>query len=121
MATTKSDAMKRVLNSIYGMDSTTRPITMTFTTEDKLDILKNMTCVYSKNTLKIKKVIFNAPATIVYWTDSTKTVVKAGEHDAFDPEKGLAMAIAKKFFGNKGNYYNHFAEWLPVDYVPTKE
>ena len=67
------------------------------------------------------KVIFNAPATIVYWNDDTKTVVKAGEHDVFDPEKGLAMAIAKKFFGNKGNYYNHFAEWLPVDYVPTKE
>ena len=121
MATMKTDAMKRVLNSIYDTDITVTPITMTFTTGDKHDILKNMTCVYSKNTLKIKKVIFNAPATIVYWTDGTKTIVKAGEHDAFDPEKGLAMAIAKKFFGNKGNYYNHFAEWLPADYVPTKE
>ena len=42
--------------------------------------------------LRIKKVIFNDPATIVLWSDGTKTVVKA-EGEPFDPEKGLAMAI----------------------------
>lgn len=63
----------------------------------------------------IKKVIFNNPATIVYWTDGTKTVVKVGEGEIFDEEKGLAMAISKKFFGNKGNYYNQFKKWLPKD------
>lgn len=52
------------------------------------------------------KVIFNPPATIIFWTDDTKTVVKCGENDEFDPEKGLAMAFAKKKLGNKGNYYN---------------
>ena len=52
------------------------------------------------------KVIFNPPATIVFWTDDTKTVVKCGENDDFDPEKGLVMAITKKALGNKGNYYN---------------
>ena len=56
--------------------------------------------------LKIKKVIFNKPATIVFWEDNTKTVVQCGPLDSFDPEKGLAMAIAKKALGNKGNYYN---------------
>lgn len=61
----------------------------------------------------IKKVIFNDPATIVYWTDGTKTVVKVGENEIFDKEKGLAMAISKKFFGNRGNYYNQFKKWLP--------
>ena len=30
-----------------------------------------------------------------------------------DPEKGLAMAIAKKALGNEGNYYNEFKKWLP--------
>ena len=59
----------------------------------------------------IKKVIFNAPATIVFWEDGTKTVVKADEED-YDPEKGLAMAIAKKSYGNKGNYFNIFKKWL---------
>lgn len=56
--------------------------------------------------VKIKKVIFNKPATIVFWEDDTKTVVQCGLLDSFDPEKGLAMAIAKKALGNKGNYYN---------------
>lgn len=64
------------------------------------------------NWLSIKQVIFNAPATIVLWNDGTKTVVKC-ENEDFDPEKGLAMAIAKKAFGNQGNYYNQFKKWLP--------
>lgn len=62
------------------------------------------------NQLCIKKVIFNAPATIVYWEDGTKTVVKA-ENETFDPEKGLAMAFTKKALGNKGNYFNHIKKW----------
>lgn len=64
--------------------------------------------------MNIKKVIFNNPATIVFWTDGSKTVVKA-HNDDYDPEKGLAMAIAKKALGNEGNYYNVFKKWLPKD------
>lgn len=63
----------------------------------------------------IKKVIYNDPATIVYWEDGSKTVVKCGEGDKFDPEKGLAMAIAKKSLGNSGNYYNIIKQWLPKE------
>ena len=61
--------------------------------------------------LQIENVIFNDPATIVFWKDGTKTVVKATNED-FDPEKGLAMAISKKAFGNKHDYYNVFKKWL---------
>lgn len=53
---------------------------------------------------KIEKLIFNGPATIVMWSDGTKTIVKCTENDEFDPEKGVAMAVMKKFFGNRGNY-----------------
>lgn len=60
----------------------------------------------------IEKVIFNPKATIVFWSDRTKTVVKLGKDDKMDNEKGLAMAISKKFLGNKGNYYNEFRKWL---------
>lgn len=49
---------------------------------------------------KIKDVIFNGPATIVKWSDGTKTVVKCCKGDLFDPEKGLAMAISKKALGD---------------------
>ena len=72
----------------------------------------------------IKKVIFNPPATIALWGDGTKTVVKCQNMEwrrhfggclncrTYDPEKGLAMCIAKKALGNKGNYYNEFKRWL---------
>lgn len=65
----------------------------------------------------ISKVIFNPPATIIIWDDDTKTVVKCGENDIYDPEKGMAMAICKKAFGNKGNYCNIFKQWLPKEEV----
>lgn len=61
--------------------------------------------------VEIKEVIFNPPATIVYWMDGTKTVVKTQEGEDFDPEKGLAMVISKKALGNQGNYYNQFKKW----------
>ena len=60
----------------------------------------------------IKNVKFNPPATIVFWTDNTKTVVKCKGED-YDPEKGLAMCICKKVLGDKGNYYEVFKKWLP--------
>lgn len=64
---------------------------------------------------QIKDVIFNDPATIIKWTDGTKTVVKCGKNEEFDPEKGLAMGIAKKVLGNQGNYYDIFKKWLPEE------
>lgn len=61
----------------------------------------------------IENVIFNPPATIVFWSDKTKTIVKCDyEYEAYDPEKGIAMAIAKKLMGdNKGRYYELFKHW----------
>lgn len=65
-----------------------------------------------KNHFAIKKVIFNNPATIVYWEDGTKTVVKRQKGDRWDKEKGLAMAFTKKALGNQGNYCNKFKKYL---------
>lgn len=48
----------------------------------------------------IKNVIFHDPATTVFWGDGTKTVVKALD-EPYDPEKGMAMAVSKKFFGSQ--------------------
>ena len=68
-------------------------------------------CKKSPN--EIEKVIFHEPATIVYWSNGTKTVVKCSEDDCFDPEKGLAMAICKRFLGDK--YKDIFKEYLPKE------
>lgn len=67
-----------------------------------------------ENNPQIENVIFNDPATIVFWSDGTKTVVKAHDED-FDPEKGLAMAISKKMLGNTGKYFDEFKKWLPEE------
>lgn len=76
-------------------------------------IINNNVTYVSHRVPKIKKVIFNDPATIIIWKDNTKTVVKA-EGETFDPEKGMAMAIVKKALGNQSKYYNEFKKWLPV-------
>lgn len=73
------------------------------------------------NTIQIQNVIFNDPATIVLWNDGTKTVVKRGKNDTYDPEKGLAMAISKKALGNQGNYYDIFKKWLPNITATSKD
>lgn len=67
----------------------------------------------------IKDVIFNNPATIVLWKDGTKTVVKCQEGDTYDKEKGLALCIAKKYLGNKGNFNEVFKKWIPGDKEPV--
>ena len=77
-------------------------------------IISNTQTPKQKAMNSITKVIFNDPATIVLWSDGTKTVVKCDERDEFDPEKGLAMAICKKHFG--GGFYNDiFKKWIPEE------
>ena len=61
---------------------------------------------------EIKQVIFNSPATIVFWADGTKTVVKCQDGDKFIPETGLAMCFMKKVLGNKSNFNNTFKKWI---------
>ena len=67
------------------------------------DILKALPSFNSS--IKVKEVIFHDPATIVYWEDGTKTVVKC-QGEEFDKENGLLAAIAKKVYGNKGSFNN---------------
>lgn len=61
----------------------------------------------------ITKVIFNDPATIVFWSDGTKTVVKCCKDDTFDKEKGLAMAVCKKVTGNNAErFHRGMRSWI---------
>ena len=107
------------IKRIYANGSTGSKILWTnpeYVVPTTLDEAHNYCVHYTVNSsrMMIKKVIFNNPATIVLWSDGSKTVVKS-YFDDYDPEKGLAMAIAKKALGNEGNYYNVFKKWLPKD------
>lgn len=66
----------------------------------------------------IDRVIFHNPATIVFWKDGTKTVAKC-YNENYDPEKGLMMAILKKFMTY--NQLNKLREKYDEDYLPEKE
>ena len=65
------------------------------------------------NPLEIKNVYFNYPVTVVIWNDGTKTLVRCSENDFYDPEKGLAMAIVKKAYGNDNKFRKVFKKWIP--------
>ena len=96
------------------------------TTEDRATAKCLINSVYGAASMNntsvfLIRVIYNDPATIAFWSDGTKTVVKAQPGDIFDPEKGLAMVIVKKVCGNKGNYYNSFKKWLPKEPVSKEK
>ena len=85
-----AELAKQQLNSIYGVPKFNNPPT-------------------------IKKVHFSGPMTVVIWEDGTKTLVKCSENDFFDCEKGLAMAIVKKMYGNDNSFHKIFNKWIPEE------
>lgn len=83
------------------------------------DVKACMNAVFGIRNAKpeITNVIYSYPATIVFWSDGDKTVVKC-DGDVWDDEKGLAMAIAKKFMGtnkSKSNFNDIFKKWAVKD------
>ena len=65
--------------------------------------------------LKIKKIIFNPPATVVLWEDDTKTVVKCAEDDEFNPETGVAMCYMKKIYGSRHAFSKMVEKYIIED------
>ena len=112
-----TDSLKQTINSIYGSTNYNK---MYNKKEDKnmniklyMDEGKWVGDITNPQGL-IKNVIFSGPCTIVQWLDGDKTIVRC-ENEDFDKEKGLAMAIVKKFFGtneSKSNYNDIFKKWI---------
>ena len=51
------------------------------------------------NDVYIKEVMYYDPATIVFWSDGTKTVSKCREGDIYSEECGLLLCVMKKLIG----------------------
>ena len=66
------------------------------TKKDCDDFLINYVGFLSPDVIRI---IFNPPATIVFWTDGTKTIVKCAEGEKFDPYTGFCYAYTERYFG----------------------
>ena len=58
----------------------------------------------------LTKVISSGPATIAFWDDGTKTVVKCQEGDTYDAEKGILYAVLRKCMSNNKDYHNFLTE-----------
>ena len=57
------------------------------------------------------RVIYNNPATIVFWSDGIKTVAKCDEEDGYDKAVGLFTAICKRYVGG-GEAYADFLRFV---------
>lgn len=66
--------------------------------------------VLGTKTTDIYRVIFNDPATIVFWKDGTKTVVKCHPEDTFDEEIGFMCCYLKRILSSKE--YTKFCGYL---------
>lgn len=67
------------------------------------------------NPFNIKRVIFNGPATIVFWNDGTKTVVKCAEEEIYNKRTAIMWAIMKKAYGNSSRVNKAFDEFIEGD------
>jgi hypothetical protein len=71
---------------------------------------------------EIKQVIFNAPATIIVWSDGVKTVVKCQPGDTYNPETGFALAYLKRLLGNDNTFNKEINKWVgDVKYANEKD
>ena len=68
---------------------------------DKNALQNSYDCLFKKFTPGVKKVIYNNPATIVFWSDGTKTTSKCDNEDTFDEMTGFLLCIAKKYMGGE--------------------
>lgn len=71
------------------------------------------------NRLAVDRVIYDGPATIVFWKDGTKTVVKCHGDDVFSERVGLLMCIAKRAYGGNGAFNDVLAEHSADDTQKT--
>lgn len=60
----------------------------------------NDTCGTLGNKVYITKVLYNNPATIVFWSDGTQTRNICPKDTLYNPDTGLAFCMLKKFMGN---------------------
>lgn len=80
---------------------------------DKTNIAQNR----EDNTMniKIERVIFSNPATIVIWKDGIKTVAKCRKGDTYSKEAGLAICYMKKIMGSRKKFLKVMKKWIPEE------
>ena len=60
-----------------------------------------------------KRIVYNNPATIVFWKDGTKTVVKCAEGETYSEYFGFLAALGKKIFGTNSEINRIVTKHIP--------
>ena len=103
------EAAKKMSNSMYGIGHSV-----------SATVLRND---FARFLNEVKDIKFSGPATIVFWKDGTKTVVKCQEGEHYDPKDGIEYALFKKIAGGTSNQASKMAKmydewlekWIPED------
>lgn len=74
---------------------------------------------YYGNKIYITKVLYNNPATIVFWSDGTQTRNICPPDTLYNPDTGLAFCMLKKLMGNT-EMTKLFNDWELKDYHNDK-
>ena len=78
-----------------------------------IDCVNHSKCAWGdtfNGAVYITKVIYNDPATIVFWSDGSKTTAKCSGTDVYNPQVGLLLATLKKF----GKVSQILDDWSPT-------
>lgn len=76
-------------------------------------------CDDSCKKVYITKVLYNNPATVVFWSDGTQTRNICPKNTLYNPDAGLAFCVLKKFMGGD-EMAKLFNDWECEDYREDK-
>lgn len=84
-------------------------------------LVKELTRMNLNKTLPsmVKKITYNGPATIVFWNDDTKTVIKCHEGDQFDEVTGFLLCCLRKMMTQHS--YSELCDILDQVYATKAE
>ena len=94
---TLQDILNRVTSRIFTASDGSK---IYFKSYEDLKGDKTKMGAYIPDNLLPKQIIYSNPATIVFWGDGSKTVVKVSDKENFNPYYGFCAALAKKVYGN---------------------
>ena len=94
---------KNLINTFYGL-------TGSFNFDDLGP--RHITYKIIPLSMQISKVIYHNPATIVFWKDGTKTVVKCQEDDKYTYSAGIMHAIIRKMYEDNSRKYSEILSYI---------
>lgn len=118
------DELPKIEEEKSKMETNTNSKTRKTIYRNNNDILSS--CVYLDEFLNdymatpkfdLKDIKISGPATIAFWTDGSKTIVKCQKADQYDAEKGIIMAVCKGLLLK----YNANKDWAKIFDIPYSD